>query len=138
MNRNFASLLACLITCVITLSACGPIYKTEYRFQPPPDERGRICANACLDKMQSCQSSCKTQNTECRHIKSLEAENAYLHYVNERQREDKEVEKSKRDFENYSDCNTGCSEQCESIHRICHMNCGGNVTETRYCTAFCD
>lgn len=127
-----------LLLLAITITACGPVYKTEYRFQTPPTQQGKVCANNCLDKMEACKANCRTSIAECKRIKSLEAENAYLHYVNERRADGKEVEKTKRSFENFSGCNLKCEEGCESVHRICHSNCGGNVVEHRYCTAFCD
>ena len=35
-------------------------------------------------------------------------------------------------------CNTGCESQCNHQQRICHVNCGGNITENTYCAAHCD
>jgi len=122
----------------VLISACGPVYKTDYRFQTPPTAQGKVCAQGCLDKMQSCQNACRAEQAECRHLQSLKAENAYLRYVTERQRTNQEIKKNQSDFESFSACNTDCDDQCAAVQRICHVNCGGNVTETRYCTAFCD
>jgi len=120
------------------LGACSPVYTTDYRFTTPPTEKGKICANNCLDKMNACTATCKQQESECRHIESLRSENAYLRYVNERRDNGKEVERSQRSFENYRSCSNDCEKSCAYTHRICHVNCGGDVVEHRYCSAFCE
>lgn len=131
-------ILPLFIAMALFVAGCGPVYKTDYRFTTPPTDKGKICANNCLDKMNSCTATCGQQKSECKRIKSLEAENAYLRYVNEQQSKSQPIEKSRSHFENFSACDVGCEERCESVHRICHSNCGGNVIEHRYCTAFCD
>lgn len=127
-----------LIGTLLIFSACSPVYKTDYRFLTPETDQGKVCANTCLDKLTICRSSCYTKNLECKRIKDLEAENEYLKYINRRQRDKKPIEKDIKDFKNYGSCNTSCNAQCDSTHRICHSNCGGDIVEHTYCTAFCD
>ncbi len=127
-----------VLAIVLTTAACKPLYKTEYRFEAPPTSEGRVCANNCLNKLDTCAANCRSQEAECRRIKSLEAENDYLYYVNEQLHQGLPVEKEKRDFEHYGDCSTNCEDQCSFSHRLCHTNCGGQVIEHVYCWAFCD
>lgn len=122
----------------IFLGACGPIYQTTYRYQAPVTSEGRMCANSCLDKMSACKSQCETEAAQCRHIKSLEGENAYLRYLNEQKTKGAKADKTLINFQDFSSCSNGCQERCENVHRICHVNCGGDVLEERRCTAFCD
>ncbi len=124
---------------VLALSACGPVYKTDYHLTTPPTQEGKICANNCLDKKAACQATCRADEAECKHIKALEAENAWLRYREERREQGRELKKTKSSFENYSACNSSnCLENCESFHRVCHSNCGGDVVEHTVCTAFCE
>jgi hypothetical protein len=124
---------------LIFIISCGPIYKSDYRYVAPTSQQGKQCANTCLATMDACKSQCSTKEAQCRHIARLEGENAYLHYVNARQAQNLSVDKRKRDFYHYGQCNfNSCKEQCEESHRICHVNCGGNVLEDRRCVAFCD
>lgn len=127
-----------LVILFLFTHSCSPVYRTTYQFESPTTEKGRVCANNCLDKLRTCQNSCNTQRSECRRIQDLKAENAYLRYVNDRQREGQEVERERRHFENYNVCDNKCETQCESVQRICHVNCGGKVTANRYCSAFCE
>jgi hypothetical protein len=127
-----------LVIGLLCLSSCSPVYKTDYRFVTPSSEKGKLCANSCLDKLTLCKSSCYTRKLECQKIKDLEAENEYLKYVHRQQKNKKPIEKEINDFKSYSSCNTSCKSECDSIHRVCHSNCGGDIVEHTYCTAFCD
>lgn len=123
---------------MLLVTACGPVYKTSYSFAPPPTAEGRQCAQSCLQTHNECKAQCEVKKTQCREIESLKAENAYLKYVAEQKDKGKEVERTQSSFADYGQCDTGCEENCAFSHRVCHVNCGGNVTERRYCTAFCD
>ena len=118
--------------CYVLLAACGPIYDTEYHYQTPPTSDGKMCASSCVDKMNVCTANCKVEQANCERIKSLEAQNAYLQYVSERQKKGEEIKKSQ------SDCENSCEADCENVHRICHTSCGGNIVEHRTCVAFCN
>ncbi len=137
MPKLFLPLMA-LFAVLVLAAACSPVYQTDYRFSSPPTEQGKQCANNCLDKLDHCLASCRSTEAQCRNTKNLEAEVEYLRYVNRQQKDGKPVELGKHDFTNYGECSTGCEDQCNHQQRICHVNCGGQITETKYCTAFCD
>ncbi len=119
-------------------AACSPVYKTEYRFQPPPTQQGQQCANHCLTTLHSCVSQCEAAKKQCRFEEDLKSEAEFLQYQLLNKDDPNASKKTKKNFTNYSHCNTGCKSRCESSQRICHVNCGGNITESRICTAFCD
>lgn len=123
---------------VLALTACAPMYSTSYRLTAPQTEEGRMCANQCLDKQSACFDSCRTEEKECRQIKSVEAYAAYMLYVARQERENLPLDKTKADFEDYSACeDDDCADRCESSHQQCHINCGGQLVEETECVAFC-
>ncbi len=133
--KAFATLL--LIT--LTLAACSPVYKTDYRFTTPPDDIGKMCAVGCLDKLSACKAHCQIDQSNCKRIADLKGENRYLEYVAKQKEKGKPIKKSKSYFTSYAFCNTAtCDQKCEESQRICHSSCGGNIIEERRCTAFCD
>lgn len=126
---------------IFILNACSPVYKTEYSFSAPETFEGKTCANNCLDGRQSCFNSCEEKERICLEEAKLDAKIAYLEYLSRKVINEQEADKSLSDFERSSQnhCNTNsCDRQCEDSHRICHVNCGGGVTERKYCSAFCD
>ena len=132
-------ILALGLSLIFVLNACSPVYKTEYSFIAPPTIEGKTCANQCLNARQSCFSYCEEKEASCRQEAKLDAKIAYLEYLGRKVVNEQEADKSLSDFERTSHCNTNsCDRQCEDSHRICHVNCGGNVTERKYCSSFCD
>ena len=118
--------------------SCGPVYKTDYRFTTPPTSEGKLCANSCLDKMQYCKSTCKNEELQCEKIATLESENAYYRYLEERRQLGRPIKKDRSDFARSCPSASSCTKECDQTQRICHSNCGGNIIETRTCQAFCD
>ena len=135
---RYLFILFLLVFSLGSLSACSPVYKTEYQFTPPETAEGIACANNCLDALHSCTGSCQSKETECRYIEDLKSELEYQLYIREQSLLKKAVERKRSSFTNYRHCNTGCKKQCQSSQRICHSNCGGGVAKHRYCSAFCD
>ncbi len=135
---KFLSVLACGFA-LLSLSACGPVYKTEYAFTAPPTLEGKTCANHCLDARQACYNACTEKEQTCRSDAALNAKLAYLEYANTRLLSDQSVDKTLKDFEKDGHCSsTTCNTQCDDSHRICHVNCGGGIEKNTYCTSFCD
>lgn len=124
------------ICCLV--SGCGPSYKTTYRFSPPPDELGRSCAAGCLERLQGCKARCKAELYQCERLEDIRAENEYLKYANSRLKSGQKLKKHRHHFKSYTACRNSCSKECDVHHRICHVNCGGDVTEQTICTARCD
>jgi len=136
MRRPISSIL--FAAALLMLSACGPMYQTDYQIVPPPTETGRMCANNCLLSRQNCQQSCTIQSNQCDQINRLDAERDYNEYVRRRTKEGKEIKRSLSSFSGNA-CNEDydCEERCESNFHLCHTNCGGQVIPHTYCAANC-
>lgn len=121
------------------LSACGPIYETQYQIVSPRTMEGRMCANNCLLAQTNCQQHCQMASQQCEYTERLEAENDYLRYVEERRRKGREIKRSEESFySGYACDDDDCVEQCAGNYHLCHTNCGGQVIATTVCTAFCE
>ncbi len=128
-----------LAIALLSIIACSPVYKTKYSYSPPPSDIGKMCSSGCLDKQNTCRALCRLEKSNCERKQDLKAQERYLEYVAEQNEKREPVIKTQSSFTNYLFCNTAsCDEKCGADHRICHTSCGGNVTERRYCTAFCD
>ena len=120
------------------LATCGPIYVTDYEIVPPHTKEGMMCANNCLLVKQNCEQSCSLSYNSCHYTANLEAQNQYLEYVNNRQREGKPIKKTRSDFYGMTNCDKSeCTSNCTSNYSVCHTNCGGQVIPHQRCTAFC-
>lgn len=105
---------------ILTLSACGPIYTTEYEIVPPSTEFGAMCANNCLLSKTSCENYCLDKANQARLIKSLEQQNSDLRKMNQ-------GVKLTNEFNFDLDDNGQCVKRCMTDYHTCHINCGGMV-----------
>lgn len=122
------------LVCAV-LTACGPIYQTNYSYQAPKSWRGKQCVNRCLSDRSRCRSHCNRQNQSCRNDANLAAMPAYLEYVSQQKKMNLPATQTVTDFANYSQCNNSCG--CEVDYRQCFTNCGGTVIADTQCVAFC-
>lgn len=122
-KARFIKLLGALLFCA-ALSACGPVYDTQYTFLPPEDSTGRACVFQCDNSKLQCQQL-QDQSAE---LCESRAEREYDRCV------DKYGEKKcYRDY-----CSSSDHERCETQYRSCYQSCGGNVRSETVCVAFCD
>lgn len=119
----------------LLLSACGPIYETQYRYTPPGDAEGRACI-----------AQCDVGKTQCRINADLRAENRQLRCEREAARDFERCLTTQGADPEKSQCHRRlCSEnsasedhaQCDADHRVCFQGCGGVVDSTRVCTFNC-
>ncbi len=131
---------------LLALAACGPIYDTDYSFIPPGDTGGRMCVNDCLQQKAYCENRAemRRRDAEMRRERCLadardEAEYAYRRYKRERRADNKPIKKTPHDFMRSSYCPSVpyADDSCEEYHRICYVNCGGRVLETKTCVLNC-
>jgi len=129
-----------MLAAALLFSGCAPIYETTYQFQPPPTHSGRMCANNCLLAKQNCQQSCQIQQQQCEEIERLRAQSDYQSYLNQQLREGRPAKKDVGSFYRggYRCQASGCEDDCDENHRLCHSNCGGQVIPLTTCTAFCE
>jgi len=120
----------------LSLTACGPIYKTVYDFKPPKSTIARMCINQCMQNKTSCEQICALKSQACQFQAKQNAMNEYQIYKLERERDHKSVDKTVYSFDDSWGCNQNCG--CEGNFRACYTTCGGQVTPRQVCTAFCD
>jgi hypothetical protein len=105
------------------LSACGPMYTTEYMLSPPETQQGQVCAMQCEQNRTQCKNNVKDALKDCGHrneIASIKLENCI----------------KSGDMTCY-DTRTPCPppnfEQCNKEHRYCYQSCGGKVVPQVTC-----
>lgn len=103
------------------LTACGPIYKTQYSYAPPKSSAGMMCI-----------TNCSSTKNSCRQIEELKAENCKTR-IELAYQYCKQHEKYCYRESCYSNYTT-----CENEYNTCYQNCGGSITTNQVCTAFCN
>lgn len=117
------------------LTACSPVYHTNYSYVSPKSWRGRQCVNRCLRDRSQCHSRCRNANQRCHNDAELAAMPAYLEYLRHQRKQNLPATQSVSDFANYASCSDYCG--CEDTYRQCFTNCGGDVIANTKCVAFC-
>lgn len=126
-----------LFLCLFALTACGPMYKTKYRYSPPKDGRGKMCVMQCNNSKKLCTRLCQNQNANCISRARDDARFRYEQYVSRRKAAGKPTERDLDSFYNPSVCSLqSCG--CDSDYRACYEMCGGKVESYRECVAFCN
>jgi len=135
MGRIAAALLICL-----TLAACGPRYATTYNLVPPKDAQGRACTRGCEISRDSCTRNCRIE------VESCQRHNYYGGgpYVGIGAGSHGMSSGVGAVFPFGPSWGTGqvcsvqsCTKDCQETFNICYAACGGQVTESRTCTANC-
>lgn len=125
-----------LVSLVFFLSACGPIYQTQYSYKPPKSSMGRMCAAQCIQNKSNCEQMCQIREESCRTKARQDALYQYELYKAQQQVQSQPVKKTPQDFENTWGCHQSCD--CGPAYNACYETCGGQVIATQVCTAFCD
>lgn len=102
---------------LISLSACGPLYKTEYLLEPPATQQGKMCTMQCEQNRTACKNDVKLAQKDCEHhneIASIKLENCI-----------KDGEMSC--YDSRKSCPPPSFERCNKEHRYCYQACGGKV-----------
>lgn len=134
MRRLLALLTIVCSVCV--LSACGPIYRTDYAYVPPKSNSGKMCITQCLTNKSMSEQMCQMRNDNCRAQARQDALYQYESYKRDRHAMGKPVRKTLSDF----DTSYMCSNSCDTTpqYNACYASCGGQIFEHQTCTAFCD
>lgn len=111
-----------LILVAVLLVGCGPIYNTQYNYQPPKSQVGVMCV-----------ATCEANRGTCRQMQDIQKENC--------------EERADRDYhwclkhKDPKDCyRQSCFSDytvCDDQYRSCYQGCGGKITATQVCVAFC-
>ncbi|GEO80906.1 MBT domain-containing protein [Pararhodospirillum oryzae] len=123
----------------LSCAGCGPLYQTRYTFESPDTAEGRLCASQCVMWQQTCLLTCQQETTRCQERERDDARRDYRAYVRERESKGLKIKRTESSFYNAGHCaNSACADQCAAVHRQCHETCGGTVSTTQACVAFCD
>ncbi len=99
------------------LVGCGPIYNTEYTFEPPQSPEGK-----------SCTFQCKNTELQCEQMEKMREENCLL--------------RSKLECKDQKECSTSScrtdNDVCEEMYRNCYQACGGTVDTHKVCVLNCN
>jgi hypothetical protein len=120
---------------MLSAAGCGPIYATDYQFQPPQNETVRVCV-----------LQCQLLRGQCQQIQALEQERC-------EDRADRDYywcQRNRRyatDSEGRTRCVANCTctraycgrsdHACDPNYRECYTGCGGIVAEQRKCVFNC-
>ena len=125
---------------VILLQGCSPVYKTNYIYHPVKSESAAICANQCLQQKQNCQGNSMEFHRQCeREAYILSMASGFIN------RSFDATGSSNTNYSTRSDILNHCHKQteksnlsCQENHKLCHENCGGEVTLQTVCIQYCD
>ncbi len=147
--RNFIILFIAL-----TIAACGPVYSTRYHFTPPLSTEGRMCLNNCLSSKSMCGNNCNMNAQSCLSsiqwlkISQTVGNAMFLDKEELRKRKHYRPYYETQPFDDLGDqynqeanrCEyqkQNCLSSCEFDYRACYQNCGGQVFQETFCSAFC-
>lgn len=120
----------------ISLTACGPVYKTKYSHIPPTNSVVKKCVARCASVNSHCMMQCKLSYRECRQDAHRLAVVKYETYRQAQLIHAQPIEKKLTDFESTSQCHMNC--QCDTHFDGCFKTCGGELKPYKVCMAFCD
>lgn len=115
------------------VTACGPVYKTDYTYTPPKDASGRQCLNQCLALQSSCRSAAEDravrENAACQ-------QNAMVNYSVCLATAKSDAERNRCSSYSYCDRKPDLR-ACDAEYRMCYQNCGGTVVGHQRCVSGC-
>ena len=113
------------------LASCGPIYDTEYIYDPPENSSGRACIFQCENSKNQCEELDRYRKEECERHSEWQRERCEADIWRRKNREPK-----------WHECGgETCSsntERCETSYRSCYQSCGGKVRAETRCVMNCD
>lgn len=116
---------------VLALSACGPMYDTQYTLTPPKNESGRMCVFQCQTSQSQCEELESMRNERCEERAEREYQQCQWRVQLRERRDPKWYECSK------DSCSSDTQRCLTQFHR-CYQACGGTVKAETVCVANCD
>ncbi len=129
-SRKIWGIAPVLLTGVLVLSSCGPVYRTQYEFQQPPTAEG-----------QRCVFQCRNSQLQCEQIEDLRMDRCLDREERKQARCFRRMEKAGEEIGPYDcqmdDCDANY-ERCEAAYRACYQSCGGTIKEEVVCVRGCE
>ena len=135
MRLKFLTVLSGLLALSLTLSGCGPVYSTQYRYTPPLDANGKLCVSQCSNTREMCRMMEETraaqEQAQCQQNSAMRYSMCLSNAKTDQARKD-------CDRNNYSYCSRSANtERCEESYRQCFQNCGGKIDSFPVCDCGC-
>lgn len=136
--------LRCFFLLLLVVVACGPVYETTYRFEPPEDAASPA-TQQCLAACEAAQGACRASaNEELRRCD----EQVSLRYSACQARAQLDFDMCRGDARSTGEtcvmplcrrpvCPTMAFDACDAGYRRCFASCGGVVVEERRCVSGC-
>mgnify|MGYP001437329553 CR=1 FL=1 len=132
--KQIRILLGMMSICLF-ISACGPIYNTEYTYVPPKSKVGKMCISQCQQNKMMCEQLNESRKDACLAKVRQDALYEYELYKLNQEKLKQPVLKSPRNFEKNWKCSQ--TSQCQTNFKTCYESCGGEIHTHQVCTAFC-
>lgn len=121
------------LSLLLIIAGCTPVYENVYH--PPTTEKGRMCANQCIQLKRECRHNCTYHKNQCLGQKNTSQiiNNALSVFLGG----DKE---SVKDTDT-TYCDRGekkCTHLCNDEYDMCYTNCGGQVEKDAKCVENCE
>jgi hypothetical protein len=127
-SRKIAGSIGIAALVVTGLSACGPVYRTDYTLEPPDTEHGRMCIMQCAQKRSECKNELESDLKDCRHrneMAALKLENCL-------------AAGAAPCLDTTEPCPEPNFDQCNEEYRYCYQSCGGTVIPQVTCAGYWD
>lgn len=136
-------LARCVAALGLLLVACGPVYETDYRLEPPaePSATTRQCLAGCAIARDRCLAGAEDRLGRCEDRATLRQQTceqqAQLDYLVCSGAADRDGVVCGRRTCPRPECPRIELAACEADNRDCFAACGGSVVEERRCVANC-
>lgn len=108
---------------LISLSACGSLYPTEYLLAPPTTQQGQMCVMQCEQNRTACKNDVKLAQKDCEHHNEIA-----------RMKLESCIKAGGMScYDSRKTCPPLSFEQCNKEHRYCYQACGGKVSPQLTC-----
>lgn len=126
-------LLIVIVGILLTISGCGPVYRTQYSYAAPSEMAGKQCIAQCANTRELCRSSAENRAAQERASCQQYATLRYAACL--------ATAKTPADRNGCSSsayCNVEPdTEHCELDYNRCYRDCGGIVESRQVCVSGC-
>lgn len=132
-SRSIKLPLFFMFVLIVVSSACTPAYQTLYRYSEPVDEKQAVCFPICEKHRIDCVQIAKSEKRNC-ELRNQIARMTYRQCLSVNKPGPGAIAPNcdaNQDF-CFSDI-----ERCDNNFRNCFLDCGGEISEDRICTANC-
>jgi hypothetical protein len=126
-----------LLSFLLFLSGCVPIYNSSFTYQPPKTSAGSLCLMQCTQSKSQCEVGDKISQETCLTRAHRDAEQEFAGYQAQQLKNNQPIKKSVSDFDKGQFCGSD-NGHCAADYNFCYQSCGGIIEEHRTCVAFCD